>query len=292
MLYLSLNPGLLTFISSSEKDGTSIVEDTGKIPVPFTVNRTFFYKKDALSQVTSLFKSLKENQGYHQTEIALSLPPNLLTYSLNDEPVPAWMDKLRFGKVYSDDLSRKSYTLEKGHLTVWYDPRIMDLLMKAAQFAGYSITRMTPGIVNAINSVHMIYSTEDYEKYAILKWDSGYPEIVVFKEDILCGYMCFKPQNPSLILNVSGDVHSELPENLKADLFSEHLFDITGPLFLYSVHEPETDPLQPFKRFGFCEIINPWTGLEVANTENDELSGHSDTELSLWTESAGFINRE
>jgi len=292
MLYLSLNPGLCTFISSNEINGNQVVEDAGKIPVPFDLNRAFFYDKDALSQFTSLFKTLKGTQNFPQNEIALSLPPNILTYSVNENPVPDWLDTLRFGKDYSEKLKKKSYPLEKGHLTVWHDPHITDMIVRAAQNTGYTVKKITPGIVNAINSVYMIYATGDYDKFTILKWDSRFSELVVFKEDNLAGYLCFANQGSPCVLQSSGDVDSAIPENLKQEKITEHLYDMTGPLFLYSVLEPDSDPLLPFKKFGFCEIINPWAGLDVSQSGNEILKDLSDTGLSLWTESAGFINRE
>lgn len=292
MLYLSLNPGLCTYVSSNDNNGNQVVEDAGKIPVPFELNRTFFYGRDALAQLTSLFKNLKGTQDFPQHEISLSLPPNILTYSVNEEPVPDWMDTLRLGKDYSEKLEKKVYSLEKGQLTVWHDPHITDMILQAAKNTGYTINKITPGIVNAINSVFMIYATSDYDKFTILKWDSHYPELVTFRNDVLSGHLCFSNDESPCVLQGSGDRDATIPEHLKKNNITEKLYDHTGPLFVYSVFEPDSDPLQPFKKFGFCEIINPWTGLEVSQSGNGLLTDLSDTVLSLWTESAGFINRE
>ncbi|MDK2976890.1 MAG: hypothetical protein PWP06_1365 [Candidatus Marinimicrobia bacterium] len=292
MLYLSLNPGLCTYVSSTEKDGNQVVEDAGKIPVSLDLNRSFFYGKDALAQLISLFKNLKESQNFPQHEISLSLPPSILMYAVNEEPVPDWMDTLRLGKDYSEKLEKKAYPLEKGQLTVWHDPHITDLILKAAENTGYIIKKITPGIINAINSVYMIYATDDYDKFTILKWDAHYPELVIFRNDVLSGYLCFANHESPCMLQSSGDVDASILEILTHHNITEKLYDHTGPLFVYSVFEPDSDPLQPFKKFGFCEIINPWTGLEVSQSGSSMFTDLTDTALSLWTESAGFINRE
>lgn len=292
MLYLSLNPGLCAFISSNENDRYQVVEDAGKIHVPFDLNRTFFYGRDALAQLTSFFENLKRIQNFPQHEISLSFPPNILTYAVSEEPVQDWMDTLRLGKDYSEKLEKKVYPLEKGLFTVRYDPHITGLILKAAENTGYTIKKITPGIVNAINSVYMIYATGDYDKFTILKWDAHNPELVIFRNDVLSGYLCFTNHESPCVLQRSGDVDVTILENLKQSNITDKLFDHTGPLFVYSVFEPDSDPLQPFKKFGFCEIINPWTGLEVSQAGDGILTDLSDTELSLWTESAGFINRE
>jgi hypothetical protein len=293
MLYISLNPGVLNYVSASEQKGRQVVEDTGVIPfTSLNLNRTFFHEKGALTRLTELFKTVKEHVGHPQTEMHLSLPPNLIYYSFNREEKPDWVDEIRLGKDYTGSLRKKQYTLNNGYLTIWYEPLMIDLLCKAGRYEGFNIIKVTPGIINALNVIHMIYATDHYKKFAILKWDDRCPEILLFTRDHPTGHLCFYPENEMPVLRKSGNVNPDLPAVLKPDVLSEHLYDITGPLFLYSTEYTDQDSLHAFKSYGFCEIINPFTGLEVMKSEDSDFLNMSTSELSGWTESAGFINRE
>ncbi len=294
MLYISLNPGVLNYVSASEKEGRQIVEKTGSLPLSsFNPDRTFFFEKGAMSHLTRMLKSLKGNLDYPQTEIVISLPLHLLSLAFHQEIPPDWIDEIRLGRDYKESLRKKNIALKNdGFLSVRYDPRILDLLCKAARYEGFYIKKITPGIINALNVVHMIYKTEQYEKYAILKWDHSYPEVLLFAKDVPVGHLCFHPGGEVPVLKKSGEVNPELPEQLKPATLSGKLYEITGPLFVYATQYPEPDSLKPFRNFGFCEIINPFTGLEVMESNDLAFTGKTDAELSGWTESAGFINRE
>lgn len=293
MLYLSLNPNLLIYVASRQIQEDEIVEDYGKLSVPFAVDRSFFYQKDALAMVTALFQSLPHYPSMSWEELALSLPPTLLTYTLSPEPIPQWIDRIRFGETYIEALSKKNYTLEKGYLTIWYDPKILDLFVQAAKNCGFVLQKITSGFINAINAINMIYDTKNYDKFSLLKWDSFYSELALFKKNILTGYLCFRINQSKLLpLNINGDIPENLSEILDTDNLTENLYKTLGPIFLYSHQVVDSDPLEPFKKFGFCEIINPWTGLRIDTKQRENFSELSSAERSLWTETAGFITRE
>lgn len=291
MLYISLNPDILSYIILKD-DVESVVEDTGIIPVPFTLNRTFFSKTDAVQSLSGLFKTLKKHLENSQTEIYISLSPNLFSYTFTEEDTPVWIDEIRFGSDYASLLMRRKYELFSGHFTIWYDREIINKIKEAARNVAFEPVKVTPGIINAYNIVHTIYATEHYHLYSILKWDKKYSEILILKNDTVMGYACFRKVNDKvLLLNKSGIFNDDLLPILSPDTFNEKVYDFTGPIFLYATQELDPDPLQTFKSYGFCEIINPFTGLEAMGPEQEEISGISETLLSLWTESAGFINR-
>jgi|GEM_PF-2558874 len=291
MLYVSLNPDILSYILLKD-DAGSIVENTGNIPVPFTLNRTFFTENDAVRSLSGLFRTLKKHLENPFKEVFLSLCPNLLTYSFAQDDTPVWADEIRLGSDYASTLMRRNYETGSGNFTVWYNRNVINKITEAARFEGFDLVKVTPGIINAYNIVHEIYATEQYQLYSILKWDKNYSEILFLRNENIIGYACFrKVDDKILLLSKSGTFDNDLLSLLNPASFDERIYDYTGPIFLYATQKLDPDPLQTFKSYGFCEIINPFTGLETMNPEDEEMSGISETLLSLWTESAGFINR-
>ncbi len=291
MLCISLNPDILSYILLKD-DAENVVEDTGILPIPFTLDRTLFSTNDAVRRLSDLFNALKKKFKHPQTDVCLSLCSNLFSYTFSEEETPVWVDEIRYGSDYASSLMRRNYKIHTDNFTIWYDRAILNKIKEAAHYEGIQLAKITPSILNAYNTVHSIYATDHYNHYSILKWDKKYSEILLLKNECIIGYAGFQKVHDSiLLLNKSGIFDKDLLPMLNPDSFNEKVYDYTGPIFHYATQESDPDPLKTFKSYGFCEIINPFTGLEAMGPEQEEISGISETILSMWTESAGFINR-